>query len=46
MPRAEAFSAGIFLGAGLIHMLAESSEHFLELDIKYPVAFLIAGSIL
>ena len=45
MPRAEALSVGVFLGAGLIHMLGESSAHFLALDIEYPIAFLIAGSV-
>lgn len=40
-----AFAGGIFLGAGLLHMLPDSMENFdkLGLNIDYPFAALIAG---
>ena len=40
-----AFAGGIFLGAGLLHMLPNSIENFgkLQLNIDYPFAALIAG---
>ena len=40
-----AFAGGIFLGAGLLHMLPDSIENFgkLNLSIDYPFAALIAG---
>ncbi len=45
LPKAEAFGSGIFLGAGLIHMLGESSHEFNALGIEYPIPFLIAGCV-
>lgn len=37
-------AAGIFLGAGLIHLLGDSVERWEEvLEIEYPVAYLVAG---
>lgn len=39
----ETLATGVFLGAGLIHMLPESSEGFADLDYHYPFAFLITG---
>ena len=39
-----AFTQGIFLGAGLIHLLADASSQFLLLGYQYPYAFLLAGS--
>jgi len=41
-----AFAGGIFLGAGLLHMLPDSMENFgkLGLNIDYPFAALIAGA--
>lgn len=42
-PVGEALSSGVFLGAGLIHMLAESSNGYNELGYHYPFAFLLAG---
>lgn len=43
--RGAAFSAGIFIGAGLIHMLPDASEGFTDSlsDIDYPIAFLICA---
>lgn len=40
-----AFAGGIFLGAGLLHMLPDSIDNFknLGLQIDYPFAALIAG---
>ncbi len=42
-PVAQAFSAGVFLGAGLIHMLGDSAQSFSDLHIHYPISFLLAG---
>jgi solute carrier family 39 (zinc transporter), member 1/2/3 len=42
-PLLEALASGIFLGAGLIHMLADANNDFIKLNIHYPVAFLLAG---
>ena len=42
-PSGEALSGGIFLGAGLLHMLQEGSTHFHKLGYVYPIAFLLAG---
>lgn len=39
----ETIATGVFLGAGLIHMLPESSEGFSELHYHYPFAYLITG---
>lgn len=38
-----AFAAGVFLGAGLIHMLPEAVDAWQELGVEYPVAFLMAA---
>lgn len=42
-PAGEALACGIFLGAGLIHMLGDASSQFDKLNFNYPWAFLIAG---
>ncbi|ACD30881.1 zinc (Zn2+)-iron (Fe2+) permease (ZIP) family protein [Francisella tularensis subsp. mediasiatica FSC147] len=42
-PIGEALASGVFLGAGLIHMLGDSAGDFSELNIDYPFPFLIAG---
>lgn len=40
----ESFSGGIFLGAGLIHLLPEAQHSFTETSLSpYPWAFLISG---
>lgn len=44
-PAAEALASGVFLGAGLIHMLGDASKAFLSQQIEYPIAFLLAGSV-
>lgn len=42
-PIGEALACGVFLGAGLIHMLGDASTEFYQLHISYPVPFLLAG---
>lgn len=43
-PLGEALAAGVFLGAGLMHMLADAAQNFSQLHIEYPVAYLLAGA--
>lgn len=42
-PIGEALASGVFLGAGLLHMLADSTNEFSELGFDYPIGFLLAG---
>ncbi len=42
-PAGEALATGIFLGAGLLHMLPDASAAFNAADYHYPIAFLIAA---
>lgn len=42
-PIGNALSSGIFLGAALLHMLAEAAHEMRELGIHYPVAYFFAG---
>ena len=42
----EAIATGIFLGAGLIHMLGDASRAFYRAHADYPISFLLAGSVL
>ncbi len=42
----EAFAAGIFLGAGLIHMLGDSQSAFDAANVDYPFAMVICGSVM
>ncbi|MCC2666319.1 MAG: zinc transporter [Gammaproteobacteria bacterium] len=42
-PIAETLACGVFLGAGLIHMLGDAAQNFSQLGYSYPFAFLIAG---
>lgn len=44
-PIGEALACGIFLGAGLIHMLGDASGDFTSLGFNYPLAFLLAGAV-
>jgi len=39
-----ALAAGVFLGAGLIHLLPEADEAWRALGWSYPVAFLLAAA--
>lgn len=41
--RGEALAAGVFLGAGLIHMLGDASSGFIANGIDYPLAEVLAG---
>lgn len=43
-PIGEALANGVFLGAGLVHMLADASDRFSELGFNYPWAFVICGT--
>lgn len=43
-PVGESLASGVFLGAGLIHMLGKSSHMFYQQNYSYPLAFLISGS--
>ena len=42
-PLGEALAAGIFLGAGLIHMLGEAAQNFTDRGYHYPIPFLLTG---
>lgn len=42
-PIGESIAAGVFLGAGLMHMMGDASNGFDALHYTYPFAFLIAG---
>lgn len=42
-PIGESIASGVFLGAGLMHMLGDASDGFDALHYDYPFAFLIAG---
>lgn len=42
-PSGEALASGVFLGAGLLHMLGDSAHDFTKLGYDYPIAFLLAG---
>lgn len=39
----EPFAAGVFLGAGMLHMLADANNDFYQLKFEYPMALLIAS---
>ncbi len=38
-----AFAAGVFLAAGMVHMLPDADRVWNELGWEYPVAFALAG---
>jgi zinc transporter 1/2/3 len=42
-PVGEALACGVFLGAGLLHMLSDSASEFSELGFHYPIAFLLSA---
>lgn len=42
-PIGEALASGVFLGAGLLHMLGDSAQNFINQGYDYPFAFLITG---
>ena len=39
----EALASGVFLGAGLLHMLNDAAREFNELGYQYPLAYLLCG---
>ena len=43
--RGNAFAAGVFLGAGFIHMLPEAQKAWESLGWRYPMAFLVAVAV-
>lgn len=45
VPISEALASGIFLGVGLIHMMADANSAFIAAGVHYPFAFLLAGII-
>ena len=38
-----ALAAGVFLGAGMIHMLPDAAQSWQRLQVDYPMAFLLAA---
>lgn len=42
-PIGETLATGVFLGAGLLHMLPEASHLFQQAGFHYPFAFIITG---
>ena len=44
-PIGETLATGVFLGAGLLHMLPESSSLFHEMGYHYPFAYIITGAV-
>lgn len=42
-PLGEALASGVFLGAGLVHMLGDSARAFFSMNYDYPLAFSFAG---
>lgn len=42
---AESLACGVFLGAGLLHMLSESAKLFHKSGFHYPIAFLLCGGV-
>ena len=43
LPIGETLATGVFLGAGLLHMLPESNDMFMKMGYDYPFAFIITG---
>lgn len=43
--RGEAIAAGVFLGAGLIHMLGDAAGDFAAAGVDYPWPFLLCGAV-
>lgn len=43
--RGEAVAAGVFLGAGLVHMLGDAAGDFSAAGANYPWPFLLCGSV-
>jgi zinc transporter ZupT len=45
LPIGETLATGVFLGAGLLHMLPEATNQFSLLGYHYPYAFIITGAV-
>lgn len=43
-PVGESLACGVFLGAGLLHLLGEAQKQFTSLGIHYPIATFITGA--
>ncbi|MEM9682091.1 MAG: ZIP family metal transporter [Pseudomonadota bacterium] len=43
--RGEAIAAGVFLGAGLIHMLGDAAGDFAAANVDYPWPYLLCGAV-
>ena len=43
--RGEALAVGVFLGAGIIHMLGDAASDFDEAGVAYPVGELLCGTV-
>lgn len=44
-PIGETLATGVFLGAGLLHMLPDASSLFKTMGYHYPFAFIISGAV-
>jgi solute carrier family 39 (zinc transporter), member 1/2/3 len=44
--RGEALAVGVFLGAGIIHMLGDTASDFVEAGITYPVGEVLCGAVI
>lgn len=44
-PAGEALASGVFLGAGLIHLLGDGASGFISEGFGYPLASMIAGTV-
>lgn len=44
-PIGETLATGVFLGAGLLHMLPEANSLFVKMGYHYPFAFIITGTV-
>lgn len=45
LPVGETLATGVFLGAGLLHMLPEASSLFKTMGYNYPFAYIISGAV-
>ncbi|WP_115707977.1 ZIP family metal transporter [Legionella sainthelensi] len=44
-PIGETLATGVFLGAGLLHMLPDANALFIKMGYNYPFAFIITGTV-
>ncbi|WP_369622508.1 hypothetical protein, partial [Pseudoalteromonas distincta] len=45
LPIGETLATGVFLGAGLLHMLPDANSLFKKMGYNYPFAFIITGAV-